>query len=138
MYSTPFDPIQHVAVVVGDLGDGAGVLARIHREQPLVDLLGGGGGIPQSLTRIGQEGRGVLLLLRDTVLAQPASDSAPGEEGHESAQKRMRQWREVGIGAQILRDLGVVSIRLLAAHRRHYIGLSGFGIEIAETEILDG
>ena len=60
------------------------------------------------------------------------------EEGHESAQRRMRQWREVGIGAQILRDLGIVSIRLLAAHRRHYIGLSGFGIEIAETELLDG
>ena len=49
----------------------------------------------------------------------------------------MRQWREVGIGAQILRDLGIVSIRLLAAHRRHYIGLSGFGIEIAETELLE-
>ena len=79
----------------------------------------------------------MLLLLRDTVLAQPTSEGAVGEEEHESAQKRMRQWREVGIGAQILRDLGIGSIRLLAAHRRHYIGLSGFGIEIAETEILD-
>ena len=81
---------------------------------------------------------GVLLLLRDTVLTQPTSEGAAGEEGHESAQKRMRQWREVGIGAQILRDLGIASIRLLAAHRRHYIGLSGFGIEIAETELLEG
>ena len=68
--------------------------------------------------------------------SQPAT---PGrcEEEHESAQRRMRQWREVGIGAQILRDLGIVSIHLLAAHRRHYIGLSGFGIEIAETELLE-
>ena len=137
VYATPFDPIQHVAVVVGDLAGGDRVLARIHREQPLVDALGGGGGIPQALARIGAEGRGVLLLLRDTVLAQPTSEGAVGEEEHESAQKRMRQWREVGIGAQILRDLGIGSIRLLAAHRRHYIGLSGFGIEIAETEILD-
>ena len=101
-------------------------------------MLTGGGGIAQALARIGREGRGVLLLLRDTVLGQPTSESAVGEEGHESAQKRMRQWREVGIGAQILRDLGIISIRLLAAHRRHYIGLSGFGIEIAETEILEG
>jgi 3,4-dihydroxy 2-butanone 4-phosphate synthase / GTP cyclohydrolase II len=139
VYATPFDPIQHVALVFGDLGGGERVPARIHREQPIGDVLGGGAGdIPRALARIGREGRGVFLLLRDTVVAQPASDGAGGEgEGHESAQRRMRQWREVGIGAQILRDLGIVSIHLLAAHRRHYIGLSGFGIEIAETELLE-
>ena len=138
VYGTPFDPIQHVAVAFGDLGSGERVLARIHREQPLVDLLGSGTAVRQALDRIGREGRGVLLLLRDTVIGQPTSDGPEGEESHASAQRRMRQWREVGIGAQILRDLGIVSIRLLAAHRRHYIGLSGFGIEIAETEILEG
>ena len=138
VYATPFDPIQHVALVMGDLGGGAPVLARIHREQPLGDLMCGGAGIAQALARIGREGRGVFLLLRDAVVGQPAGEAQGGEEEHESAQRRMRQWREVGIGAQILRDLGIVSIRLLAAHRRHYIGLSGFGIEIAETELLDG
>jgi 3,4-dihydroxy 2-butanone 4-phosphate synthase/GTP cyclohydrolase II len=140
VYATPFDPIQHVALVFGDLGGGERVLARIHREQPLADLAGAGsGGVAQVLARIGREGRGVFLLLRDAVVAQPTVDSgSTPEEGHESAQRRMRQWREVGIGAQILRDLGIVSIRLLAAHRRHYIGLSGFGIEIADTELLEG
>ena len=115
------------------------MLARIHREQPLGDILGGGvGGVSRALARIGRERRGVFLLLRDTVVGQPTSDTVGGaEEEHESAQRRMRQWREVGIGAQILRDLGIVSIHLLAAHRRHYIGLSGFGIEIAETELLE-
>ena len=139
VYATPFDPIQHVALVFGDLGGGERVLARIHREQPLGDILGGGvGGISRALARIGRERRGVFLLLRDTVVGQPTSDTVSGaEEEHESAQRRMRQWREVGIGAQILRDLGIVSIHLLAAHRRHYIGLSGFGIEIAETELLE-
>jgi 3,4-dihydroxy 2-butanone 4-phosphate synthase/GTP cyclohydrolase II len=138
VYATPFDPIQHVALIFGDLGAGERVLARIHREQPLGDILGGGiGGISKALARIGRDGRGVFLLLRDTVVGQPTSEEAGSEEAHESAQRRMRQWREVGIGAQILRDLGIVSIRLLAAHRRHYIGLSGFGIEIAETELLD-
>ena len=137
VYATPFDPVQHVAMVFGDLGGGERVLARIHREQPLADVLGGGGGgAARALARIGREKRGIFLLLRDAVVAQPSADSA-GEEGHESAQRRMRQWRDVGIGAQILRDLGIVSIHLLAAHRRHYIGLSGFGIEIAETELLD-
>ena len=137
VYATPFDPIQHVAVVFGDLAGGERVPARIHREQPLVDLLGGGSaGIARALARIGRDGRGVFVLLRDTVVGQPSVDGALEE--HESAQRRMRQWREVGLGAQILRDLGIVSIHLLAAHRRHYIGLSGFGIELADTEILEG
>ncbi len=138
IYATPFDPIQHVALVFGDLGGGERVLARIHREQPLGDVLGtGAAGIAKALARIALDGRGVFLLLRDAVVAQPTSDGPTVDEGHESAQQRMRQWREVGIGAQILRDLGIVSIRLLAAHRRHYIGLSGFGIEIADTELLE-
>jgi 3,4-dihydroxy 2-butanone 4-phosphate synthase / GTP cyclohydrolase II len=99
-------------------------------------LCAGGGGVSRALARIGREKRGVFLLLRDAVVAQPSAEGG-AEEGHESAQRRMRQWRDVGIGAQILRDLGIVSIHLLAAHRRHYIGLSGFGIEIADTELLD-
>ena len=48
------------------------------------------------------------------------------------------QWREVGLGAQILRDLGVVSIRNLATSTRSYVGLSGFGIEMMAEETLDG
>ena len=49
----------------------------------------------------------------------------------------MRQWREVGLGAQILRDLGVVSIRNLAASSRSYVGLAGFGIEMVGQEPLE-
>lgn len=142
LYATPFEPMQHLALVFGDLGNGERVLARIHREQPLGDLFGGGAAaIRKALERIAGEGRGVFLLLRDAVVAQPAQGDAAepaGEEHHQSAQRRLAQWREVGIGAQILRDLKIGSIRLLAAHRRHYPGLSGFGIAIAETELLEG
>ncbi len=138
VYATSFDPFQHVALVFGDLGDGQRILARIHREQPLVDLLGcGAGSIDRAMARIGRERRGVFVLLRDAVVAQPTADAEGGDETHASAQRRLRQWREVGLGAQILRDLGVASIRLLANHQRHYIGLSGFGIVIAETELLE-
>ncbi len=59
------------------------------------------------------------------------------DEGHASAQARGEDWREIGLGAQILNDLGVQSIRLIASRERHYVGLSGFGIVIEETEILD-
>ncbi|HQY74488.1 MAG TPA: 3,4-dihydroxy-2-butanone-4-phosphate synthase, partial [Aestuariivirga sp.] len=46
-------------------------------------------------------------------------------------------WLDIGLGAQILRDLDVRSIRLLSSSNRHYVGLSGFGIEIAETVKLE-
>ena len=49
-----------------------------------------------------------------------------------------KAWRDVGLGAQILRDLNVSSIRLLSSSNRHYVGLSGFGIEISGTVKLEG
>jgi 3,4-dihydroxy 2-butanone 4-phosphate synthase/GTP cyclohydrolase II len=79
----------------------------------------------------------VLILLRDgtagvPVVSIPKSDTASGEA-------RTRQWREVGLGAQILKDLGVNSIRLLTSSRpMTFVGLSGFGIEIAGTEPVEG
>jgi len=51
---------------------------------------------------------------------------------------RSRQWREVGLGAQILKDLGISSIRLLTSAKLTYVGLAGFGIEIVSTENLEG
>ena len=58
------------------------------------------------------------------------------DEGTEA--QRVRQWREVGLGAQILRDLGVVSFRNLSTSSRAYVGLSGFGIEMLGDEPLEG
>ena len=50
---------------------------------------------------------------------------------------RQRQWREIGLGAQILRDLGIVSIKNLVTKPQAYVALSGFGIEISATELLE-
>ncbi|HVI62091.1 MAG TPA: 3,4-dihydroxy-2-butanone-4-phosphate synthase, partial [Bradyrhizobium sp.] len=47
------------------------------------------------------------------------------------------QWREVGLGAQILKDLSITSIRLLTSAKLTYVGLAGFGIEIVSTERVD-
>jgi 3,4-dihydroxy 2-butanone 4-phosphate synthase/GTP cyclohydrolase II len=58
-------------------------------------------------------------------------------EGTASEIERSEQWREVGLGAQILRDLQISSIRVLATRARTYVGLAGFGIEIAGTESLE-
>ena len=75
-------------------------------------------------------------LSRDGVAGVPVRALPQEEMGAEAA--RTRQWREVGPGAQILKDLGVRSIRLLSTSQHTYVGLGGFGIEITETEGLEG
>ena len=75
----------------------------------------------------------MLVYLRDGTSGVPPTALGKGAV---SEDLRTRQWREVGLGAQILRDLGVHSIRLLASRERHYVGMEGFGIRIARTEIL--
>ncbi|MDB5513213.1 MAG: ribB [Enterovirga sp.] len=131
-YSTPFDEVQHYAFVLGRIGDGQGVLARLHRANVLTDVLGGGHTIRASLARFAKEGRGVLIYLRDGTAGVPLTSYAEQEEGRDA--ERNRLWREIGLGAQILRDLGVTSIRNLAVGSRSYVGLSGFGIEIVGSE----
>ena len=49
---------------------------------------------------------------------------------------REEEWRQIGLGAQILKDLGITSIRLLSSRERHYVGLEGFGIQITKTDII--
>jgi 3,4-dihydroxy 2-butanone 4-phosphate synthase/GTP cyclohydrolase II len=137
-FVTPFDPVYHMAFVHGQIGDGRNVLTRLHRADLINDVFGGAKTIHRTLARFKADGRGVLVVLRDgtagvPVVAIPKSDQTAAGEA------RSRQWREVGLGAQILKDLGVASIRLLTSSRRlTYVGLSGFGIEIAGTEPVEG
>jgi 3,4-dihydroxy 2-butanone 4-phosphate synthase/GTP cyclohydrolase II len=133
-YRTPFDPVLHFAFVHGSIGDGRDVPARLHRADILSDIFGGGP-IPKVLSRFKAEGRGALVYLRDGSAGVPANLSGAHSIGSDDA--RETQWREVGLGAQILRDLGVTSIRLRTDNPRTYVGLSGFGIEIAAVEPLD-
>lgn len=135
-YVTPFDRVHHMAFVYGDLGDGAGVPARLHRADVIGDVFGGAKTIRAALTRFKAEGRGVIVYLRDGTAGVPVAEIPHADTGTEAA--RSRQWREIGLGAQILRDLGISSIRLLASSHRTYVGLSGFGIEIEKTEPLEG
>jgi 3,4-dihydroxy 2-butanone 4-phosphate synthase / GTP cyclohydrolase II len=133
-YRTPFDPVLHFAFVHGTIGDGRNVPARLHRADILSDVFGAGP-IPKVLNRFKAEGRGALVYLRDGSAGVPANLSGAHSIGSDDA--RETQWREVGLGAQILRDLGVTSIRLRTDNPRTYVGLSGFGIEIAAVEPID-
>jgi 3,4-dihydroxy 2-butanone 4-phosphate synthase/GTP cyclohydrolase II len=135
-YVTPFDTVHHMAVVHGKVGDGKNVLARLHRADIIRDVFGGANPVHAALQRFKHEGRGVLVFLRDGVAGVPTLGFPSSDQGSEAA--RTRQWREVGLGAQILKDLGISSIRLLASSRMTYVGLAGFGIEITDTETVEG
>lgn len=134
-FLTPFDAVYHMAFVHGRIGDGKNVPVRLHRADVVADVIGGAKSVRRAMTRFKKEGRGVLVVLRDGTAGVPVVK--PGTETNASEAARDKQWREVGLGAQILRDLGISSIRLLTSSSHTYVGLSGFGIEIAATEPLD-
>jgi 3,4-dihydroxy 2-butanone 4-phosphate synthase/GTP cyclohydrolase II len=137
-FVTPFDAVHHMAFVHGRIGDGANILTRLHRANIIADVFGGAKRIGQTLERFKAEGRGVLVLLRDGTAGVPVI-SIPKSSDTASGEARTRQWREIGLGAQILKDLGVNSIRLITSSRpTTYVGLSGFGIEIVGTEPMEG
>jgi len=135
-FLTPFEQVHHMAFVYGRIGDGRDVIARLHRADVVGDVFGGAKPIHTALQRFKQEGRGVLVYLRDGTAGVPIT-AIPHEGDTVSAAARTRQWREIGVGAQILKDLGISSIRLIASTRRTYVGLAGFGIEIVSTEGTD-
>jgi len=137
-YVTPFDPLQHMAFVYGRIGDGKDMLARLHRADIIRDVFGGAHPVHLALERFKQDGRGVLIFLRDGAVGVPLQAIPQAEDNTSSEVQRSRQWREVGLGAQILKDLGISSIRLLSTAKLTYVGLAGFGIEIMSTEVLDG
>jgi 3,4-dihydroxy 2-butanone 4-phosphate synthase/GTP cyclohydrolase II len=134
-YVTPFDKVHHYAFVYGKIGDGRNVPTRLHRANVVEDVFGGAQAIHAALGRFKKAGRGVLVYLRDGTSGVPTT--AIAEDTTTSELERSREWREVGLGAQILRDLRISSIQLHATRSRTYVGLAGFGIEIESTEPLE-
>jgi 3,4-dihydroxy 2-butanone 4-phosphate synthase / GTP cyclohydrolase II len=130
-FRTPFDEVEQLALVFGNIGDGLNVPVRLHRENVLEDVFGDRQTLDAAFDIFKREGRGVLVYLQEGTAGVPASHLSAEQTPAES--QRQQTWRDIGLGAQILRDLGVSSIRLIASSERHYVGLSGFGIEIADT-----
>lgn len=134
IYQTQFGAAQHLALIFGDISADAAVLTRIHRERILDDVFGSQMDhaknlINTALDAIGREGRGVLLYLRQ-------EDDSIASEQASSEERRQAHWKEIGIGAQILLDLGISSIRLLSGRQHQYVGLRGFGIDLIQTDQL--
>ncbi|QLF69638.1 3,4-dihydroxy-2-butanone-4-phosphate synthase [Peteryoungia desertarenae] len=139
-YSLPWDPMQHLAVVFGDIRDGEDIPVRLHLEHVGRDVFGKDRQLEGIMGKIAERGRGVIVYLREGSVGVGISTTARAgkhdREAHQEAQARDSEWLEIGLGAQILKDLGVTSIRLFASRERHYVGLEGFGIKISGTEIV--
>jgi 3,4-dihydroxy 2-butanone 4-phosphate synthase / GTP cyclohydrolase II len=104
-YVTPFDKVHHYAFVYGNIGDGSNLPTRLHRANVLEDVFGGAKPIHAALSRFKAAGCGILVYLRDGTSGVPSS--TVGEAMSGSEHERNVQWREVGLGAQILRDLRI-------------------------------
>ncbi|HWX58124.1 3,4-dihydroxy-2-butanone-4-phosphate synthase [Bradyrhizobium sp.] len=133
-YRSPFDEIAHAAFVYNGVGDGRNVLTRLHKPNIVKDLFSGPARMQMVLQHFKRADRGVLVYLRDGAAGVPVQ---PVEQPKSAEADRNRQWREVGVGAQILRDLGITSIRNLTSSVHDYKGLAGFGIEIVSNEKLE-
>jgi 3,4-dihydroxy 2-butanone 4-phosphate synthase/GTP cyclohydrolase II len=146
-YSTSTDPEMHLALVRGEVAERENVLVRMHARCAYGDVFGStacdcGRIIRASLKRIADEGAGVLVYLHQTgrgIRIAP-SESGIGQLVAHSRDfmdytgadgQRLLQY-ETGIGAQILSDLGLRTIRLLTNHPRKVVGLEAFGIHITE------
>ncbi len=137
---------HHVALVKGEIGDGENLLCRVHSECLTGDAFGSmrcdcGQQLAAAMTQIEQEGRGILLYMRQEGrgigLVNKLRAYALQDKGMDTLEANLALGfegdpREYYIGAQILRELGVKTLRLLTNNPDKVYGLSGFGMEIME------
>jgi 3,4-dihydroxy 2-butanone 4-phosphate synthase/GTP cyclohydrolase II len=128
VYSDETHGADHVVLTKGDLSTDAPVLVRVHALNPLEDVLGIGasGALPAAMRLIAAEGRGVVVLLRDTSMKMV-----------EAGEHSPHTLRHYGLGAQILSALGLSQITLVTNSKApKVVGLDGYGLTIAGTRAI--
>jgi 3,4-dihydroxy 2-butanone 4-phosphate synthase/GTP cyclohydrolase II len=145
-FESGLDRETHVALVKGEIGNGENVLVRVHSRCLTGDVFHSsrcdcGAQLDAAMTRIEKEGRGILLYLnqegRGIGLANKIRAYELQEQGLDTVEANERlgfkpDQRDYGIGVQILKDLGVRSMRLLSNNPRKLVGLEGYGLSVAE------
>ncbi len=132
-YKSDVDPTVHLALVVGDIKGSQPVLTRVHRGTLLSDVLEGAEGdgvLKAAFDAIREEGRGVLVYLRRNYgPADALGLRAPPQEADNAL-------RELGLGAQILTDLGLKRVRVLTREPKRIVGLDSYGLEVVEQLVV--
>jgi 3,4-dihydroxy 2-butanone 4-phosphate synthase/GTP cyclohydrolase II len=141
------DDRQHIALVMGEIGDGEGVLTRVHSECLTGDVFGSlrcdcGDQLDLALARVANEGRGVVLYIRGHEgrgigLLHKLAAYRLQDEGLDTVDANVNlglpvDSRDYGVGAQILYDLGVRSMRLMTNNPTKRAGIEGYGLSIVE------
>jgi 3,4-dihydroxy 2-butanone 4-phosphate synthase/GTP cyclohydrolase II len=152
VFESVLDGEQHLALVYGDIANTKDVLVRVHSECLTGDVMGSmrcdcGPQLHTALAKIAAEGAGVVVYLRGHEgrgigLGHKIRAYALQEEGSDTVDANIElglpvDSREYGIGAQILVDLGVTSMRIMTNNPSKYGGLEGFGLNIAERVAIE-
>jgi 3,4-dihydroxy 2-butanone 4-phosphate synthase/GTP cyclohydrolase II len=133
-YRSTIHDVEHVALVKGEIPTNEPVLVRVQVENTVADVFGGASPatrqqISGSLRALAENGSGVLLYLRRNSLADHSVKSVPASISP-SPVPPSAGMREYGVGAQILRDLGISQIELLSSTQKNLVGLDSFGISV--------